>query len=62
MEWNADIFGTFIKVEKGSEVMIEWLQNFYENQYEVQATAVDIVNDAVFDMFMRALAEKADLG
>lgn len=47
MEWNADIFGTFIKVEKGSEVIIEWLQNFYENQYEVQATAVDIVNDNV---------------
>lgn len=60
MKWNADVFGSFIKVDKGSEAMIEWLQKFYENQYEVQATAVDIVNDAVFDMFVRALAEKAD--
>ena len=36
MELNANVFGTFIKVDKGSEAMITLLQDFYEKHYEVQ--------------------------
>ena len=39
--------------------MIKLLQEFYEDRYEVQASPAEIVNDAIFDMFIRMLGEKA---
>jgi hypothetical protein len=59
MELNTKVFGTFIRFDKGSEAMIKLLQEFYEDQYEVQASPAEIVNDAIFDMFIRMLGEKA---
>ena len=58
MELNANVFGTFIKVDKGSEAMITLLQDFYEKHYEVQASPAEIVTDAIFDMFIRTLHEQ----
>lgn len=59
MELNTNVFGTFIRLDKGSEAMIKLLQEFYGDQYEVQASPAEIVNDAIFDMFIRMLGEKA---
>lgn len=61
MEWNDNVFGTFIKVDKGTEGMIEWLQRFYLSCYDVNATPADILGDAVFDLFIRTLGEESNL-
>ena len=43
MEWNDNVFGTFIKLDKGTEGMIEWLQSFYLTCYDVTATPAEII-------------------
>ena len=61
MESNAKMFGMFIKLDPESEVLVEWLQSFYQSCYEVEAGSADIITDALFDMFLRAVAEKEQL-
>ena len=58
MESNANMSGMFIKLDQESEGLVEWLQNFYQRCYEIEAGPADIVTDALFDMFLRTIAEK----
>ena len=61
MELNANMFEIFIKLDKESEVLMEWLQKFYQTCYEIEADSADIISDALFDMILRAIAEKEQL-
>ena len=61
MESNAKMFGMFIKLNQESEVLVEWLKKFYQSYYEVEAGSADIITDALFDMFLRAVSEKEQL-
>jgi hypothetical protein len=61
MESNAKMFGIFIKLDEESEVLVEWLRNFYQICYEIEASTADIITDALFDMFLRSIAEKKHL-
>ena len=61
MESNANMSGIFIKLAQESEVLMEWLQKFYQTCYEIEADSADIISDALFDMFLRAIAEKEQL-
>ena len=61
MESNANMFEIFIKLDKESEALVEWLQKFYQTCYEIEADSADIISDALFDMFLRAIAEKEQL-
>ena len=61
MESNANMFGMFIKLDQESEVLVEWLKKFYQSCYEVEVGSADIITDALFDMFLRTIAEKEQL-
>jgi hypothetical protein len=55
------MFGIFIKLDKESEALVEWLQKFYQTCYEIETSPTDVITDALFDMFLRAIAEKEQL-